>query len=133
MRSTFLAGTLLVLLFLISACSDYSVKVSATPNSAPPGGKGDVVVSLNARGDWHINPDAPVMIKFTSPEGVKLERDELSHEDRGTENTFKTGFNVGKDAKSGDKIIKVDIFFSICAEELCKLIQEEHDIALRIK
>ena len=126
-------ATLLVLLFLVSACSDYSVKVSASPESASPGGKGDVAVSLSAHGDWYINPDAPVMIKFTSPEGVKLERDELSHEDRGTENTFKTGFNVGKDAKSGNKVIKADIFFSICTEELCKLIQEEHDIALRIK
>ncbi|GEM_PF-3098753 len=133
MRFAKLILTLFISVLFLSACSDYSVKISTDPDSVPPGGKGAVIVKLKAGRKWHINPESPVNVKFAAPKGIKMEKESLSNKDREPSNTFKSGFSVNSDAESGEKSIKAEIFFMVCSGDLCKLIKEDHEISLRIK
>ncbi len=121
------------LMFLAAACSKYSVDANLNPDSVKPGGEGEVVVRLNAGMGWKIDPDSMVMIKLTPTEEISLQKRELFGEDRGPDNTFSTRFTVEENASSGDYSVGVEAIFSICREDLCKLIKHKEDLDLKVR
>lgn len=121
-------------LFLMAACNEeYSVKLSVSPKTMAVGGSGKIQIKIKACGKWHINADSPAVIKFTPPEGVTMDKDELTEADRQPENTFNAGFKVGDKAKSGPAVIKAQVFFMMCKADMCKMIDEEHLAKFDIK
>ena len=129
-------SVIIILLFsisLIAGCSDHSVKIKVEPSRITVGENGKIIIKLKARGKWHINADSLVMIKFIPSEGVVLGKDELTQEDRIPEHTFIADFKVTNKAQIGKTALTAKIFFIMCTETGCRVIDEEHIIPLYIK
>lgn len=133
MKPMRMIALLLLAAFALGACGDYTIKFSPDPPAVKPGEKGKISVNLKARGKWHINEDSIVMIKFEPPEGVVMEKSELTEKDRGPENTFTAKYTVNEKTEPGNKTVKAEVFFMICSGDLCRRIIEQHEVNLRIK
>ena len=116
-----------------AACGDYALKANADPGTVSPGGSGRLVIKIEARGKYHMEPEGIVMILFEPPDYVTLDKKELRTEDRGDDGTFSTKFTVAKDAPKGAANIKTNVTFQLCTETQCILKEDERIISVKIE
>ena len=118
---------------MIAGCSDYVLKASAEPGAISPGGKGKLVIHIEARGKYHLDPDGRYLKNFEPPSGITLEKNSLATPDRGKAGEFTTLFTVSPAASKGPAQIKTKVLFQICTKNFCKFPSEERIISVDIR
>ena len=121
------------IVFFISSCKDYTVKIKADPKTLAAGEKGAVTIKLKAHGKWHLNDDSIVIISVNAPEELKFEKEEITDKDRKDVSTYVANYTVDPSAKKGESTIGFNIMFSICSEQLCQRIMEQHEAKVTIE
>jgi hypothetical protein len=99
--------------------------VTSDPAKATVGTPGKAGLTLAAKNGWHLNPDAPISVKLTAPEGVTVDKPKLSRKDLALSTPEKARFDVAFAATTpGAKSIECETSFVICQESACKPIKE---------
>lgn len=118
---------------LLSACNGYDVKIYAEPAVVRRGGEGEFHIKLEARGKYHLEPEGLVIIIFTPPSFIKMDKTEFRQEDKKAENFFSAPFTVEPDAAAGEAVTKVDITFQVCTETQCLIIEDHRQVKVKIQ
>lgn len=117
----------------VAGCSGYDVSVTAEPKVVERGGSGEFRVTFKARGKYHLEPQGFVLIKFSPPSSIKMDKTEFSQEDKRDGNFISAPFTVTPDAPVGIMVTKVDITFQVCTETQCLLIEEHKEASVKIR
>ena len=108
--------------------------VSVAP--AQPGyaiGKaGEVEITLEGRGEWHVNQEYPIRVDLKAAPGVALKKSELVKDDAKEFGEDKVRFLAGVEpSAAGDHEVTCDVSFAMCTEENCIL--EKRTVAMQLK
>jgi hypothetical protein len=103
------------------AAQGYTVEGSATPPSLAVGEKGKLVVVIKPKAPvWHVDPRAPVKVRFTAPAGLKVERPDLGRRDvadpKAEAPRFETSFVA---ASPGKQEVRAELDFFLCSDTAC--------------
>lgn len=107
--------------------------VKAEPAKATLGAPAKASVTLSAKNGWHLNPDAPVTLKLTAPEGVTVEKPKLGRPDLAASTPESARFDVAFTAKKpGPASIGCEASFVICQASACKPVKETLALAIDV-
>jgi hypothetical protein len=103
------------------AAKGYSVEGSASPATVKVGEKGTLAIVIKPNvPTWHVDPRAPLKIRFTAPAGLKLERADLGRRDAADPKAdaprFETVFVA---AAPGTQEVRAEVDFFLCSDTAC--------------
>lgn len=116
-----------------AGCSGYDVRVTTEPKVVDRGGKGEFRVTFEAKGKYHLEPEGFVLIKFSPPSSIKMDKTEFSQEDKKDGNFISAPFTVTPEAPVGIEVTKVDITFQVCTKTQCLFIEEHKEASVKIR
>jgi uncharacterized lipoprotein NlpE involved in copper resistance len=111
---------------------DPSFALTLSPVGEYEAGKlGSLAVSLEPRGEYHINQDYPMSIELTGPEGVSFPKPKLDKPDAAQFDDKVARFDVPfTAAAAGEHQIQAKVKFAVCTPETC--VPDERTLALAV-
>ena len=103
------------------AATAYTLDTASSTKSVKVGAPGKLVLVIRPKAPaWHVDPRAPLKIRFQAPAALKVERAELGRKDavdpKAEEPRFETTFVA---AAAGAQEAKAVADFFICSETAC--------------
>jgi len=112
----------------------YQVQADLAPAEVMVGQAAKVKVHFTVAPEAHISPDAPLALKFSSPDGVTFAKPVLHYKDAlspcGPAPSFEESFTA---SSPGTRQIDVAMSFYVCTKELCDRKTETRTLKLTAK
>ncbi len=106
--------------------SDDTYAVTSPPVQATVGIKTEATVTLLAKQGWHINAEAPLTLKLTPTDGVRVDKNNLARTDLASSSKTSARFDVGLLAtRPGHMVIDAEASFVLCETSACRPIREK--------
>ena len=110
----------------------YDVKVS--PASGKSGGKATAVVTVKAKGAYHVNLEYPHKLILKAPDGVTVEKAKLVAADATKVSKEELSFTVVATAAApGKKTIEAELKGAVCTDTTCEPFTETISIPVEAK
>jgi hypothetical protein len=115
------------------AARGYSVEGSASPSTVKVGEKGTLAIVIKPKVPvWHVDPRAPVKIRFTAPPGLKVERADLGRRDVSDPKAEAPRFETAFVATSpGPQEVRAEVDFFLCSDTAC--VKQVKTVALAVQ
>jgi hypothetical protein len=113
------------------ARADDTYEIRKTDVETTVGNQAKAQVTITAKKGWHLNAEAPLTLKLSAAEGVKLDKAKLARADlaQSSENTAR--FDVGLTAtRPGTESVDAEAGFVLCQESACRPVKEKVSIAV---
>ncbi|WP_437508136.1 protein-disulfide reductase DsbD domain-containing protein [Sorangium sp. So ce1099] len=121
MKKTFAIAALFVAALTGTAVAADSYDLSVNAPASKVNQKATAKVSVQTKGDWHVNKDYPHKLTLVAPAGVKIEKTTLTAKEAAKFDEKQLAFDVTYTAaKAGKAQIKGTLKFGICqGENVC--------------
>lgn len=119
--------------FSAPAMAAETYDVTTSPGKSTPGQKGTASVTIAGKAGWHINDQAPVVLKLTTAETITVDKPRMSRADLAENKPDRARFDVNFVAKTaGAQTIAAEASFVMCQEAACKPVKEKLTLALDV-
>ncbi|MET0283229.1 MAG: hypothetical protein ABW352_02120 [Polyangiales bacterium] len=103
------------------------------PEAAAADKPGNLELTLEARGGYHVNQDYPIRVDVKAAPGLKLEKTSLGRTDATQFSEEKASFAVPYSAPGGSYDLTATVDFAVCTKETCVPDQRTVALALRVQ
>jgi hypothetical protein len=115
------------------ARADTLYEVTKTEPKLAVGTTATASLTIQAKGGWHMNAEAPITIALTPPAGVTVAKAKLGRADLAASTQESARFDIPVSAtEPGKKTIAAEARFVICQQEACKPVKETLAFALDV-
>ena len=112
----------------------YTVDTSKSTATVKAGKDGTLSLHIKPAKGYKISREAPLKIKLSSAEGVKLSKAKLgqkdAHDSKSTSPQFAVEF---KAVSKGEQTIAADATFFVCNKEICQRKKEKVTVAVAVQ
>ncbi len=132
MKKTFAIAALFVAALTGTAVAADSYDLSVNAPASKVNEKAVAKVSVQTKGDWHVNKEYPHKLTLEAPEGVKIEKAKLTAKEASKFDDKQLAFDVAYTvAKAGKTEIKGTLKFATCqGESAC--VQKTENIVISV-
>jgi hypothetical protein len=114
------------------AADSYDVQVKGASGKA--GSKAVAVVTVKAKGNFHVNAEYPHKLILTAPEGIAVEKAKITAADAKRPDEKTLVFEVAvTPAAAGKKTVEGELKFAVCSEQSCNPTTEKVSISVDAK
>lgn len=113
------------------AWADDTYEVRKTDVETTVGSQAKAQVTITAKKGWHLNAEAPLTLKLSAAEGVKLDKAKLARADLAQSDDNTARFDVALTAtQPGTESVDAEAGFVLCQESACRPVKEKVSIAV---
>jgi hypothetical protein len=102
------------------ASRGYSIETGDSTASLAKGQQGKLVLVIQAKGAWHVDPRTPLKVDLVAPAGLQLERSRLGKKDvvdpKAESPRLEAPFTA---AAAGQHDVRAKLDFFVCSAEAC--------------
>lgn len=113
---------------------DYRIDTSGSSSEVTVGADGVIKLVLTPKNGTKIHPQAPLEVKLSEPDGIKLEKRKLSRGDisdkKAKDPTLSTELSG---QKAGSYSVNADVSFFLCTDEWCQRMTDRVSIPIKVK
>jgi DsbC/DsbD-like thiol-disulfide interchange protein len=111
--------------------STYELKTAEARGTV--GMKGTTSVTIAARPGWHVNEEAPLVMKLTPDPGITVDKPRLTRGDLAQQSKEMARFEVAfTPSEPGKKTINAEASFVMCQASTCKPVREKLALAIDV-
>lgn len=113
---------------------DYKIEVSGSTAELAVGADGVIQVVLVPKNGTKIHPQAPLEVKLSEPEGLKLHKRKLSRGDVADKEAKSPALSTKVTAqKAGAHKVNADVSFFLCTDEWCQRMTDRVAIPVKVQ
>ena len=112
---------------------DYRIDVSGSSGEVRVGEDGVIKLVLVPKNGTKIQPQAPLEVKLSEPEGVVLEKRKLGRGDLADKDAEQPSLSTSlRGQKAGSYSIDADVSFFLCTDEWCQRMTDRVSIPVKV-
>ena len=109
----------------------YAIETGASTASLRKGEQGRVVLVLEARNGWHVDPRTPLKIDLSAPAGLRLQKTQLRKKDAVDPKAESPRFEAPFTAEApGAHEVRAKLDFFVCSADAC--VKQVKDVAIPV-
>lgn len=113
---------------------DYGIDTSGSSAEVAIGQDGVIKLVLTPKNGTKIHPQAPLEVKLSQPEGIKLEKRKLGRSDIADKEAKEPALQTELSGqKAGSYNVDADVSFFLCTDEWCQRMTDRVSIAIKVK
>lgn len=116
-----------------AAAGESLYEITKTEPKVAVGTSATASLTIQTKGGWHVNAEAPITVTLTPPAGVSLKKEKLTRADLAASTKDSARFDIALSAtEAGKKTIGAETRFVICQEQACKPVKETVTLAVDV-
>ncbi len=113
---------------------DYQIDTSGSSSAVSVGNDGVIKLVLVPKNGTKIHPQAPLEVKLSQPDGIKLEKRKLGRGDVADKAAKQPALSTDVSGqKPGSYTVDADVSFFLCTDEWCQRMTDRVSIPIKVE